>query len=101
MRNYLELLNKAHAAPARLDRTGTGTSGLFGPQMEFDLLRGFPILTTKAVWFKGIVHELLWLLSGSTNIKPLVDAGVHIWDEWADTDGELGPVYGKLSLIHI
>lgn len=79
----------------RKDRTGVGTVGLFGPQMRFDLNRGFPLLTTKKLYTKGIFAELLWILSGSTNIKPLTDQGVHIWDEWADDLGELGPVYGQ------
>lgn len=95
MHQYLELLQAVLDAPIRSDRTGTGTSGIFGHQMRFDLQKGFPLLTTKRVFVKGIIEELLWILSGSTNIKPLVDAGVHIWDEWADENGELGPVYGK------
>lgn len=94
MKQYLELLRRAHEAPVRTDRTGTGTSGIFGAQIGFDLLEGFPLLTTKKVWAKGVVHELLWMLSGSTNTKYLVDNGVHIWDEWADSKGDLGPVYG-------
>lgn len=94
MKQYLQLLQQTLSAPIRIDRTGTGTRGLFGPQMEFDLSQGFPLLTTKKVFFRGVVEELLWMLSGSTNIKPLVDKNVHIWDEWADADGELGPVYG-------
>lgn len=79
----------------RLDRTGTGTRSSFGERCVYDLLKGFPLLTTKKVFWRGIVEELLWFLKGSTNVRPLQDKGVHIWDEWASKDGDLGPIYGK------
>ena len=95
MKQYLDLLNLVrHCGVHRGDRTGTGTRAVFGHQMRFDLKAGFPLVTTKRVAFRLIAHELLWFLSGSTNIKYLQDNNVHIWDEWADANGELGPVYG-------
>ena len=77
------------------DRTGVGTTSVFGRQLRFNMEEGFPLLTTKKVFFKGIVHELLWFLQGDTNIKYLQDNGVRIWDEWADEGGDIGPGYGK------
>lgn len=95
MDQYLSLLDRLLHATPRPDRTGTGTRALFGQQMRFDLQAGFPLLTTKQIFWKGVVHELLWFLRGDTNIKYLQDNGVHIWDEWADENGNLGPVYGE------
>lgn len=96
MKQYLDLMRQIYLnGSERGDRTGTGTISLFGPQIEFDFRDGFPLLTTKRVFLKGVIHELLWMLKGDTNIKYLNDYGVHIWDEWADENGSLGPVYGK------
>ena len=96
MKQYLDLMRHVREnATYKDDRTGTGTYSVFGHQMRFDLNAGFPLVTTKKMFLKGIIHELLWFLSGSTNIKYLTDHNVHIWDEWADEHGELGPVYGS------
>ena len=95
MKAYLDLLEHVlDDGTRRIDRTGVGTIGIFGYNLAFDLRHGFPILTTKKVHFKSIKHELIWFLSGSTNIKYLKDNGITIWDEWADENGEVGKMYG-------
>ena len=95
MKPYLDLLRQIlETGTVRGDRTRTGTKGIFGAQLRFELSKGFPLVTTRKVFYKGVIRELLWFLAGDTNIKYLTDHNVHIWDAWADEKGDLGPVYG-------
>ena len=95
MKQYLDMLREIRTnGVIKKDRTGVGTQSIFGHQCRYDLQEGFPLLTTKKVFLRGIIHELLWFIAGDTNIKYLLDNNVHIWDDWADSEGNLGPVYG-------